>query len=99
MRKYQKKMAGEMSRLYKSKDPLRYLFLASRLGVNNYRPSEREARILTRRIGKLVNKAVESIKTVVPAVVKGVENLAKAAVQAAENMKKLSEAASDRDRS
>lgn len=67
MRRYQQKQINHLRQLYQSNDPMRWVYLASALGVN--RPlTERERRIFVRRfskamknIGKVVNEAIVAV--------------------------------------
>jgi len=67
MRKYQRRAVNELAELYRSNDPLRYVYIANKLGVDR-RMTPREFRIFKRRMfatfkrmGVALNDAVKNI--------------------------------------
>lgn len=84
MRKYQQKSVNKVSQLYQSNDPLKWVYIASVMGVN--RPmTRREARIFIRRfkrgfqeMAKTIAKVFKGVATTVTRAVEGLTAFAKA---------------------
>lgn len=93
MRKYQKKSVNKIAVLYQSNDPLKWVYIASIMGVN--RPmNKREARIFWRRFKHGIDQMVQTIakvfKGVATTVARAVEGLT-AFAKATEGMPKMAD--------
>lgn len=93
MRKYQKKSVNKISQLYQSNDPLKWVYIASIMGVN--RPmTKREARIFWRRFKRGIDQMVQTIakvfRGVATTVKKAVEGIT-AFAKATEGMPKMAD--------
>lgn len=84
MRKHQRKLINEVSVLYQSNDPLKWVFIAQRFGSS--RPiTPREQKLLAKRIVKWTKQAVKTAT-------KAIQQFGITMNEAAKNMRKFTEA-------
>lgn len=81
MRKYQRRQVAALAELYRSKDVLRWVYIASRLGVKRDMSSH-ERKILIRRMAVDIKKVADALGKALQSIVLTVENAAAALVKA-----------------
>lgn len=84
--KYQRKIKREIADLYQSNDPLRYVYLANRFGINRHM-TRRELKYFKRSINQTFKHAAQAAKDMMTAFSSAMTNAATSIKALAEAMK------------
>lgn len=94
MRRYQQRHVDQLATLYRSKDPLKWAFIALKLNVDRW-PTERERKLFSRRVVRTVERTAEQVTAAFAAFGAAVTQAAGSIKTFADNMKQQQEEESE----